>query len=93
MSCSIHTERSTKAKLLDLGIPERFGILIIDDIFGKQQGSHYNEGLVDATSEMMYDTIFASLTFDISASNMKKFVDWFNAHISSHIKKSMLRPV
>ena len=46
LSCSIHKKRNTKAKLQDLGIPERFRVLIIDDIFAKQQGSHYNEGLV-----------------------------------------------
>ena len=37
-----------KAKLQDLGVPQRVRYLIIDDIFGKKQGLHYNEGLVDA---------------------------------------------
>ena len=48
--------RNKKAKLKDLGIPEQFRTLIIDDIilFGKELGSHYNEGLVDTRSEMMY---------------------------------------
>ena len=90
--------RNTKAKLQDLGIPEKFRTLIIDDIFGKQQGSHYNEGLVDATSEMMYDEIFVSLTrkwqeFEVSATSLKRFVDWFRTYKSSVILKSMPRPI
>ena len=98
LSCSIHMRRNTKAKLQDLGIPEKFRTSIIDDIFGKQQGSHYNEGLVDTTSEMLYDEIFVSLTrkrqeFEVSATSLKRFVDWFRTYKSSVILKSMLRPI
>ena len=78
-------------------IPERFRTLIIDDIFRKQQGSHYN-GLIDATSDLTYDKIFASLIrkwqeLEVSAASLKRFVDWFCKYKSYDIKRSMLKPV
>ena len=96
--CSIHVRKNTKAKLQDLGIPEQFRTLIMDDIFGKKLGAHYNEGLVDATSEMMYDKVFLSLTrkwreFETSITTLNKFIEWFRSYKSSIVKKSMLRPV
>ena len=53
--CSIHVRRNVKSKLTELGISEATRQMVVDDVFGKKVGSHYVEGLVDATSEVKFD--------------------------------------
>ena len=96
--CSIHVRRNTKAKLQEMGIPERSRNVILDDIFGKRLGSHYSEGLVDAPTCEMFDTVFQALTnkwqaLDLSGEALNNFVQWFQRYKSDIIKDSMLRPV
>ena len=96
--CSIHVRRNVKAKLQDMGIPEVSRNVILDDIFGKKLGSHYNEGLVDAPSCEMFDVVFQILTekwqtLDLSGNALNNFVQWFQRYKSDVIKGSMLRPV
>ena len=90
--------RNTKAKLQEIGIPEQFRNIILDDIFGKKHGSHYNEGLVDAPSCEFFDEVFQALTkkwqaLDLSGDALNKFVQWFQRYKSDIIKDSMLRPI
>ena len=96
--CSVHVQRNTKAKLQEIGISDRFRNIILDDIFGKNVGSHYNEGLVDTTSSKAYDGVFKSLTkkwqaLDLSNDALNKFVRWFQKYKSNVIKRSMLKPI
>ena len=51
MRCFIHFKKNISAKLKEFGIPNSVAQEFLDDIFGKQSGSTYNEGLVDSTSE------------------------------------------
>lgn len=98
LTCSIHCRKNVKAKLQDLGVSEHSRRLILDDIFGKKHGSHYNEGLVDARSEVMYEKVFESLVkkwkqYNISDQAIKTFTEWFKTFKSEVIKKSMLKSV
>ena len=52
--CSIHVRRNVKNKLPERKFPENVANEITDDIFGKQVGSTYCEGLVDAQSEEVF---------------------------------------
>lgn len=49
--CSIHARRNIKKNLRERRFPENVVNEITDDIFGKQVGSTYCEGLVDVESE------------------------------------------
>ena len=98
LTCSIHVRRNTKAKLQELGIADRSKNVILSDFFGKKEGSHYTEGLVDSTSNGMYDTVFDALVknwkkLDVSTSSLEKFVQWFAKYKSSVVKSSMLKSV
>ena len=96
LTCSIHVRKNTKAKLQKLGIAEHPKYIILNDIFGKKEGSHYTEGLVDSTNNSMYDAVFDSLVdnwkkLHISTSSLEKFVKWFADYKSPVVKNSMLK--
>ena len=98
LTCSIHVRKNTKAKLQELGIAERPKYTILNDLFGKKEGSHYTEGLVDSSSDTMYDAVFDTLVenwkkLDVSESSLQKFVEWFTAYKSHVLKNSMLKSV
>ena len=48
--CCIHVRRNITSKLTDLGIKECYRRVIIEDIFGKKEGTHMHEGLIDAAN-------------------------------------------
>ena len=59
--CSIHARRNVTSKLREFGVCESVQRRIIGDIFGKQVGTQYFEGLVDAVSEQQYESGLQSL--------------------------------
>ena len=73
--------------------------MILNDLFGQKEGSHYSEGLVDTSNEKMYEAVFTKLVenwkkLDNLSSVLAKFVDWFFFVCKSHIlKSSMLKSV
>ena len=98
LTCCIHVRRNTKAKLQELGIAGHQRNVILNDLFGQKEGSHYSEGLVDTSNEKMYEAVFTKLVenwkkLDILSSVLAKFVDWFVAYKSRVLKSSMLKSV
>ena len=96
LTCSIRVGKNTKAKFQELGIAEHSKYIILNDLFGKKEGSLYTEGLVDSTSNSMYDAVFDSLVgnwkkLHISMSSVEKFVKWFTAYRYPVLKNSMLK--
>ena len=61
LTCSIQVRKNNKAKLQERGIAEHPKYTILDNLFGKKEGSHYTEELVDCTSTSMYDAVFDTL--------------------------------
>lgn len=59
LRCFLHFRKNVESKLASLGVKEHKQY--IDEIFGKQEGTVYEMGLLDATSEDMFDAILASL--------------------------------
>ena len=55
LRCFIHFRRNIREKLRTLGIPHTVAEAFLTDIFGKQHGSTYIEGLVDCKSEQEFD--------------------------------------
>ena len=55
LRCFINFCRNIQEKLRTLGIPHTVAEAFLTDIFGKQHGSTYIEGLVDCKSEQEFD--------------------------------------
>ena len=88
-------ETRSQSKLQELGFRDHPKCIFLSDLFGKKEGSHYTEGLVDSTSDTMYDAIFDTLVenwkrLDVLSSSLEKFVEWFTRYKSPVLKSSML---
>ena len=59
LRCFLHFRKNIETKLASLGVKEHKQY--IAEIFGQQEGTVYEMGLLDATSEDMFDAILASL--------------------------------
>ena len=84
--CSIHVRKNVKAKLRDLGVQEGVRNVILDNIFGRTRGSHYNEGLVDTANNKAFDEVFLSLTkkwqtLDLTDDTLHRFIQWFRKYM------------
>ena len=98
LTFTLHVRRNTKAKLQELGISGGPKLAILDDLFGKTEGSTYTEGLIDVSSCEMYDQVFDSLVnkwmkLGIMSSALNKFTSWFTTYKSSVVKTSMLASI
>ena len=56
LRCFIHYRKNIKEKLKEYGIPPHVADEFVADIFGKHSGTKYEEGLVDSTSVVDFDT-------------------------------------
>ena len=52
-----------KDKLRNLGVPQSVVREFVDDIFGKQTGSHFEAGLVDSESEAVFRNVLSKLQY------------------------------
>ena len=59
LRCFLHFRKNVESKLASLGLPghEQY----ISEIFGKQDGTIYEKGLLDAASDEEFDALLASL--------------------------------
>lgn len=97
--CSIHVRRNISAKMHELRISEGAKKMILDDIFGYSTGSHHTEGLVDAISESMFNSLLEVMSskwnmLDLSEGGpLHTFTRWFKRYKCDMIVNSLLRPV
>ena len=97
--CSVHARNNVKKNLRDRKLPESVVNEIVDDVFGKQVGSTYYEGLVDARSEeILYQKLEEKkLSWEQLESEhpgcSTGFYDWFCRHQCDPIVSGMLRNV
>ena len=85
LRCFSHFRQNIKDKLREIGMHESATKTILDDIFGRQIGSHFEEGLVDAEKEKTFWSMLDSL--EIEWSNLERgcylqktvpsFFNWF----------------
>ena len=101
LTCFIHVRRNVKDKLNECNISSQLAIEILDDVFGKKIGTVYVEGLVDADDVDDFDAKLESLltkwkSDDVSttsASDIYKFIDWFQSCKVPVIRSSMIKGV
>ena len=97
--CTIHARNNIKKNLRERRLPELVVNEITDEIFGKQVGSSYVEGLVDAESEEIFYKQLEErkVQWDrIEKENpgcVSGFYEWFNEHKCEEIVSGMLSPV
>ena len=97
--CLIHARDNVKKNLRDCRFPESVVNEIADDVFGKQVGSTYCEGLVDAESkEVFYQKLEEKrLLWEKTEKEhpgcSSGFYDWFCQHQYEPIVSGMLRHV
>ena len=95
--CSIHMRRNIKAKACELHLPEKITDVILNDIFGKQIGQEFYEGLVDVSSDTEYEKGIKHLfckwkALDSSVNGpVNAFILWFSRYKQDLIKKTMLK--
>jgi len=94
LTCFIHVKRNIKEKCVECNLSGDLCQQIQDDVFGRNIGGTYLEGLVDA-SDSDYDEKFDAIveswlnTSLPSLANISKFVDWFIANKKSAICDTM----
>ena len=95
--CSIHARRNVTSKLREVGVCESVQRIIVGDIFGKQVGTQYLEGLVDVESEQQYEDGLQSLCerwkmYDSCAGGpVSTFIQWYLKCKTSLVKEGLLR--
>ena len=61
LTCFIHVHRNIKDKLNECHVPSHISMLICDDVFGRQVGDVFEEGLVDSLHSGDFKRKFESL--------------------------------
>lgn len=99
LSCFVHCRRNVKQELNDRKYPTTAMTTVLEDIFGKQQGDVFVEGLVDSVSEEEFDRKVAMLSakwseIESTSSQVSSgFHSWFVRYKADSIKSTMLKPV
>ena len=96
MLCFIHCKNNIVNHLTSVGFDEPGRKCIIADIFGQQQGTTFEEGLVDSEDEnefqLRLDTL-QSVWKERHGEKGLQFDSWFVNHKAKLVKNKMLRPV
>ncbi len=97
--CFIHSRNNIKNELHRRGFPDSVASEIVDEIFGKQVGTTYCEGLVDAENEAIFhqqleekEKEWRSKEEEIPGC-LPGFHDWFCEYKIDSVVGGMLKPV
>ena len=99
LTCFIHVRRNIKDKLSSCAVPTNESKKILADIFGRQIGDTFVEGLVDALDDAEFQTKLDSYVKawqEIavpSSADMSSFVQWFLRNKVGVLHNTMLRSV
>ena len=101
LRCTIHMRKNVKDKLRSLSVPQSVASEFLDDIFGKQTGSHFEAGLIDAESEASFRTALSNVQCRwnnlerscIPSSSEPQFHAWFCKYKAKDIIKCVLPEV
>ena len=97
--CFIHARKNIKDQLYNRKFPEAVACEIVDDIFGKQVGSTFIEGLVDAENEAMFYEKLEQMELKWKQKEEKipgcqpRFYNWFCTYKADQLVSGMLKPV
>ena len=101
LRCTNHIRQNVKEKLSALGIPQSAYKEFLNDIFGVQRGSHFEAGLIDASSEASFMKAMSYLKEKwnnlekscISHSSHPQFYSFFSKYKAPTILKCVLPEV
>ena len=101
LCCFSHFRQNIKDKLQEIGMHESATKTILDNIFGRQIGSHFEEGLVDAEEEKTFWSMLDSLEIEWSnlergcylQKTVRSFFNWFKRYKAPVVAETMLRSV
>ena len=94
--CFIHFKNNITNHLKSVGVDECSRRCILADIFGQQQGTRFEEGIVDSEDEKEFRVRLSSLqSVWVQRLGQKglKFHQWFVKHKADLMEKKMLKPV
>eukprot|EP00111_Clytia_hemisphaerica_P021678 TCONS_00063739-protein len=101
LRCFIHSRKNVEQKLTDFGLSSCKST-IVEDIFGKTEGTHRYDGLVHATDKDTFDALVESLKdkwdnlefpFLPRMIAMPRFHKWFVDNIAGYMKSTMIENV
>ena len=101
LRCTNHIRQNIKDKLRELNIPQHVSKEFLADIFGSRNATHFETGLADAESELVFvrsleqvKAKWNNLEMSCSASNITpQFHAWFCEYKAEDFKKSILPSV
>lgn len=99
LTCFIHVRRNLKDKLAEYNIPTCLSQKIIDEVFGKNVGNVFVEGLIDAHNYIDFQHKVEALAQSWcscqvqSSANLEGFLEYFMANKVPVIRNTMLRSV
>lgn len=100
LRCFIHMKKNIESKLKENGLPSSISQEFISDIFGKNMGGIYEEGLVDATSSVEFDcrlencrNVWNVREKQYRGSGQRSFYDYFVSHCADVMRDTMLKNV
>ena len=99
LTCFIHVRRNLKDKLAEYNIPTCLSQKIIDEVFGKNVGDVFVEGLIDAPNDIDFQHKLEALAQSWrscqmqSSANLEGFLEYFMANKVPVIHNTMLRSV
>ena len=100
LRCFIHMKKNISQKLKDRGIPSRESKEFLADIFGRQCGSSFEEGLVDAENGRDFDSKFENCQADWLERDARylreaqaPFYTYFKTQYADVVQSTMLKGV
>ena len=96
LTCFIDVRRNIKDKLNSCSVPSDVGKAILGDVFGRQSGTVFEEGLVDSSDSDDFQVKLQSLltkwrSIEVpTVANMDRFTEWFIGNKADVIRKTML---
>jgi hypothetical protein len=98
--CFLHVKDAIKRKLREIGISGNNINDFLNDIFGKQEGTHQYKGLVDATNDVEFNTKLSNLKSvwnqkesAITSTTNPVFFEWFVDYQVDLMINKMIKPV
>ena len=95
LRCFLHMRRNIKSKLSDLNITPTSSAVILSDLFGKSDGTNFEEGLVDAEDESSFFSYLTEMEVkwkQLEQVEEPKFYDWFQKYAARVFAEAMIKP-
>lgn len=99
LRCFLHMRRNLKSKLNEYHVTSTSSSIIMADIFGKNDGTNFHEGLVDAPNEKAFFTQLENMKKkwnELEQGDSKqqpKFFNWFVKYEGQVFADTMIKPM